>query len=80
MCFLALNQFVQNVVKTVKGNTLLQAAVLIKSKMIKNGCKIIREAGSQSWPTDSNSHHNNIVIDDLKVSCTAKSSDRHYDV
>lgn len=73
MCFLASNQFVQNVVKTVKGNTLLQAAVLIKSKMIKNGCKIIREAGSQSWPTDSDSHHNNIAIDDIEMPCTAKS-------
>ena len=73
MCFLASNQFVQNVVKTVKGNTLLQAAVLIKSKMIKNGCKIIREAGSQSWPTDSYSHNNNIVDYDFKMPRTAKS-------
>lgn len=45
--------------------------------MIKNGCKIIREAGSQFWPTDSDSHSNNVVTSDIKVSCTAKSCNRH---
>ncbi len=41
--------------------------------MIKNGCKIIRKAGSQFWPTDSDSCDNNIVNHDIEVSCTAKS-------
>lgn len=43
--------------------------------MIKNGCKIIREAGSQFWPTDSDSRDNNIVTHDIEVSRTAKSCD-----
>ena len=45
--------------------------------MIKNGCKIIREAGSQSWSADSDSRDNNIVTHDIEVSCTAKSCNRH---
>lgn len=50
-------------------------------QMIKNGCKIIREARqTQFWPINSSSHHNDIIIDDFKVSCTAKSSGRYYDV
>lgn len=48
--------------------------------MIKNGCKIIREARSQSWPIGSVSSNNNIITPDIEVSCTAKSSDRHNDV
>lgn len=45
--------------------------------MIKNGCKIIREAGSQSWPTDCDSRDNNIITHDIEVSSTAKSCNRH---
>lgn len=50
---------------------------LLKIKMIKNGCKIIREAGSQSWPTDCDSRDNNIVTHDIEVSSAAKSCNRH---
>lgn len=45
--------------------------------MIKNGCKIIREAGSQSWPINSVGSNNNIIAPNIKVSCTAKGGDRH---
>lgn len=48
--------------------------------MIKNGCKIIREAGSQSWPINSVGCNNNIITPNIKVSRTAKSSDRHNGV
>ncbi len=48
----------------------------LKLQMIKNGCKIIREAGqTQSWPIDSSSYNNIIITPDLKVSRAAKSSD-----
>lgn len=45
--------------------------------MIKNGCKITREAGSQSWPINSDSRDNNIVTHDIKVSGAAKNCNRH---
>ncbi len=49
--------------------------------MIKNGCKIIREAGQTwSWPINSVSCNNNIIASNIKVSRTAKGSDRHNDM
>ena len=50
----------------------------LKLYMIKNGCKIIREAGqTQSWPINSFSRSNNIVAPDFEMPCTAKSCNRH---
>lgn len=50
------------------------SAKLLKIKTTKNGCKIVRKAGkSKSWPTDCDSHNNNVIVIDFKVSCTAKS-------
>lgn len=47
--------------------------------MIKDGCKIIREAGqAQSWPINSDCYSNNVITPDIEVPCAAKSSDRHY--
>lgn len=56
-------------VKEMRSNLKLKnvSAKLLKIKMIKNGCKIIREAGSQSWPTDCDSRDNNIVTHDIEV-------------
>ena len=45
--------------------------------MIKNGCKIIREAGSWSRLINSDSCDSNVVASNFEVSCTAKSGDRH---
>ena len=46
-------------------------------KTLKNGCKIIREAGSWFRLIDSDSCDSNVIAPNFEVSRAAKSSDRH---